>query len=287
MAKINPPLRMRKAITGYKSIRPVKSDTEQYTVQTNAGATEADVSDTSGDIIGSVSGTGLKNLMQKVREGLVSLGVKFPILAAANVPFGDFEVQLMEFSEVPLSGAFSLSFNAVESSSISSPVTADAVELALRSISGLEAVTVTGDSSVGFTVTFTGVPGDINLLEEEDNTLAGAPTAEIQDLTFSEVPDTGIFRLDYDGTDTEDINFDASAGDIQTEIRLIAGLGDVTVAGDFSTGFQITMTGVVAPLLLQVTDNTLEFSATPVSTDVQVIVPYAPGAAVTITVSNP
>lgn len=185
MSKMNPPLRMKKIITGYHSINSPKSDTESYSVQTNAGATEADVSDTSGDIVGSVSGADLKEVMQKVREGLVSLGVKFPILTAADIPFGDFEVQSVAFTNTPNSGSFRLVYNGSQTSLLASNVSSAQMQAALRLIPELEAITVSGNVGAGFTVTFIGVPGDISNMTTANNTLAIAAVAATGSATIT------------------------------------------------------------------------------------------------------
>lgn len=88
MSKMNQPLRMTKAITGHKSATPIKGTAATYKVSTNVGDTVATVTNaTTGALIGvTTSSVDLKETMKKVREGLVSLGVKFPILQADDVP---------------------------------------------------------------------------------------------------------------------------------------------------------------------------------------------------------
>lgn len=185
MAKMNPPLRMKKVITGYHSLRAVKSSTEQYTVQTNAGATEADVSDSDGVIVGSVTGDNLNDLMQKVREGLIGLGVKFPILTAANIPFGDFEVQGVDFTNTPNTGSFRLVYSGSQTTLLAFNVSAPQMQAALRLIAGLEAISVAGSVGTGFDVSFIGVPGDLSLMTTANNTLNIAAVAATGSATIT------------------------------------------------------------------------------------------------------
>lgn len=88
MSKMNQNIRMTKAITGHKSATPIKGTSANYKVTTNVGDSIATVTNAAtGALIGvTTASVDLKETMQKVREGLVSLGVKFPILQAADVP---------------------------------------------------------------------------------------------------------------------------------------------------------------------------------------------------------
>jgi hypothetical protein len=87
-----------------------------------------------------------------------------------------------------------------------------------------------------------------------------------QDLTFSAVPDNGTFKLKFGTNETNDINFDATALDIETELQALPSMSNVGVTGDFSTGFKIIFYGFqVATGLGQVTDNLLTESSNPVS----------------------
>lgn len=78
-----------------------------------------------------------------------------------------------------------------------------------------------------------------------------------QKITFSKVPTVGSFVLYYGLEDTDSIAFSATAADIQTELREIPGLANVTVTGSFSSGFVVTFVGVSSPALLEAVNNTL------------------------------
>lgn len=92
------------------------------------------------------------------------------------------------------------------------------------------------------------------------------PQTSEQTITFLEVPTSGSFKLSYGGEDSASIDWDDTASDVQTALRALTGLSDVTVTGDFENGFVVTFENVppVAPLLEQ-KENTLEASATPVT----------------------
>lgn len=84
-------------------------------------------------------------------------------------------------------------------------------------------------------------------------------------ISFAAVPSAGGFYLTYSGSDTAVFLFSAVAGDIQTELRLISGLEDVTVTGNFTSGFLITFYGVEAP-----TAVTYTMDGTPLDTTITI-----------------
>lgn len=88
---------------------------------------------------------------------------------------------------------------------------------------------------------------------------------EIQRVTFSLTPTVGTFVLNYGALPTAAINFNDTASAIQTKIRAVAGLSQVTVTGSFVAGFDIDFVSVYGNLaLLTVSSNTLEATAVPV-----------------------
>ncbi len=69
----------------------------------------------------------------------------------------------------------------------------------------------------------------------------------VQKITFSSLPDSGTIQYGDDTNWTGDVPAGVTAGDLQTALRTVSGWEDVTVAGDETIGFTITMTGVVGP----------------------------------------
>lgn len=91
---------------------------------------------------------------------------------------------LVAFSGVPTSGSFKLSWDGSETSALTSASTAASVQTALRALSGLSAVAVSGDFSDGFTVTFIDVPPVAPPLSVSANSLsnmAGAVSASVSE----------------------------------------------------------------------------------------------------------
>lgn len=70
--------------------------------------------------------------------------------------------------------------------------------------------------------------------------VAGAD--EVQTLTFSSVPDSGSFTLDFGGQDTVAINWDDDAAAVRAKLEVLVGVGvgNIDVTGDFTAGFVFT-----------------------------------------------
>lgn len=83
--------------------------------------------------------------------------------------------------------------------------------------------------------------------------------AAYQTVAFSVAPTSGSFKLNYKGTDTASIAYNASAATIQTALRAISGLSTVVVTGSISGKLlTITFNSVATPVTqLTVSANTL------------------------------
>jgi len=112
----------------------------------------------------------------------------FETLTSGDVGAGIDEVQTITFSGVPTSGAFKLVFNLTEvTADINFNDTNTEVQNELNGLASLSAVTVSGDFTTGFVVTFTGADGQKEqpILTFQDNTLddGGAVTITITETT--------------------------------------------------------------------------------------------------------
>lgn len=88
--------------------------------------------------------------------------------------------------------------------------------------------------------------------------LMGAAT---QTAAFSGIAASGVFKYNFGGNATANINWNDTAAQIQTKLRAVAGLADVTVTGSIaSQSLVIKMAGVygAAPAVLTVSANTLQ-----------------------------
>jgi hypothetical protein len=74
-----------------------------------------------------------------------------------------------------------------------------------------------------------------------------APVVAVQHIAFSTVPTVGGCNFVYGGEEAA-YAFGDTAGDLQTALQALTGLGTVTVTGNSTTGFNVTFTGVSGPV---------------------------------------
>ncbi len=86
----------------------------------------------------------------------------------------------------------------------------------------------------------------------------------VQKISFSLTPTSGTFILSYNGNNTSNINWNDNATTIQTELRLLPELSEITVTGsiDIDTGLTVTFTGInnVAESLIVLSNSLLGIS---------------------------
>jgi hypothetical protein len=88
-------------------------------------------------------------------------------------------VQHVAFSIAPTAGAYKLTHGSDQSGSIAWNDNAAAVQVALRLLPGFSSVTVAGDTTAGFTITFAGVSGPVTLLTVTADSLQGASSQDV------------------------------------------------------------------------------------------------------------
>jgi hypothetical protein len=191
------------------------------------------------------------------------------------------EVVLIEFDAVPDSGTFKITYDGNESAAINFDAIAADIETEIQLLAGLETATVAGSFAAGFTITLTQIISPTAITVTSNSLMVGiAPTAvgttvtiptpfvaqtdQQVTITFDLVPDGGAFKLTYNGNESAAIAFSDNAAAVEVALQALAGLSTVTVAGDFTTGFIVTMVGITSPLALTATSNTLLNVATPV-----------------------
>ena len=81
----------------------------------------------------------------------------------------------------------------------------------------------------------------------------------VQKLSFDSVPTVGSYKLGFGGNYTTALAFNADAAAVQVALRLLTGLGSVTVTGDTTAGFVVTLAGVSGPAaLITISENSLQ-----------------------------
>lgn len=109
------------------------------------------------------------------------------------------------------------------------------------------------------------------VFQTDNQYIIGPGVDEIQEITFSAVPDAGAFTLVFNGEETVSIAFNANVLFIQNALNSLNALTDVAVTGNFTTGFTITFAlsnGATPQPLLLVGANTLENTSNPVTVTV-------------------
>jgi len=84
---------------------------------------------------------------------------------------------------------------------------------------------------------------------------------EIQNISFSNIPDSGEFKLTYNSVETSALPSSSVASDVENALNSLPDLSSVVVTGDFSVGFLISFQGADGKKnheLLSVTLNTLQ-----------------------------
>lgn len=93
----------------------------------------------------------------------------------------------------------------------------------------------------------------------------------VQTVTPSLAPASGNYKLSYGAATTSSLAWDATAGQIQTALQLLAGLGSATVTGTLATHLTVTFTGVSGPAALLVPSVDSLQTATPVNVNLTVV----------------
>lgn len=84
-----------------------------------------------------------------------------------------------------------------------------------------------------------------------------------QRLVFSGVPTSGSFKIQFGASVSDFISYNATSSAIQTTLRLMTGLDNVLVTGDFTAGFLITFSGFQSqPAVGVITSSTLDRTGT-------------------------
>lgn len=98
------------------------------------------------------------------------------------------------------------------------------------------------NQNTGFTVDVK-THNAVAVTEEEYELVAGdAGTAEVQTLSIAGAPGSGTFGLRYDDVDTVLLDYNSTAGEVQTALEAIVGVGNVTCSGGALPGSPVVIT---------------------------------------------
>lgn len=191
MSKINSPIRYRKRVEGYTTLRPIKGDSDVYTVTMDSAQKNATVKDSSDVTVTEIFNVPtVAQMTKRLQQGFKSLGAVFPNLITQDIPFAAQEVQTVDFAPVPDAGAFTLGIGAgPQSASILFSDNLATITSKLHATAGLTEVTVAGSIAAGLTVTFPFSSGDVALMTAGTNTLVNGVTPTV--ITVTEVTPGG------------------------------------------------------------------------------------------------
>jgi len=184
------------------------------------------------------------------------------------------QTQTISFSATPTAGAWKVTYGGNESGSLAYNINAADLQTALRLISGLSSVTVSGSVAAGFVVTMTSVShvsGNPALMSVTSNTLI---KAAVHTISFSDVPTAGGWKIKIGAFTTANLAYNLNAAGVQTAVRLLTGLSTATVTGNYTDGFVLSLPGTAFAASVDVVESTLniaevfeaqliEFSAVP------------------------
>jgi hypothetical protein len=89
---------------------------------------------------------------------------------------------------------------------------------------------------------FSVLGNDTSIFESDSEIILGAGLDAIQQISFSAIPVSGSFAIQYQSSVSPSIAFNASAGAVKAAIESLSGLSSVDVQGDFTLGFVVTFT---------------------------------------------
>lgn len=123
-------------------------------------------------------------------------------------------------------------------------------------------------------------------------TQAILPQTTVQTISFPTIPTSGNWEIEYGSLTTSSLAWNSSAGNIQSALQALTGLGSITVSGSMASGLLTVTFTDVPPVatLLTVTANTLSGSSgavTPVITETDVTLPLAVQDAFNLLGPNP
>jgi len=113
-------------------------------------------------------------------------------------------------------------------------------------------------------ININGLATDVQAIDPNSLVMnAGFSDGREQTLNLSGVPASGVFKVNYNGNASANINWNDNLATIESKIQAIPGLGAATVTGSLA-GQQLVVDlsgiGGVISTLLTITDNTLETS---------------------------
>jgi hypothetical protein len=178
---------------------------------------------------------------------------------------GTAEVQTLTATGTLVQGTFDLTYGG-QTVAVPWNATAAAMQTALRTITGLSAVTCSGGpiNSAPVTVTFPSALGDVALLTVSngnlyintvETTAGDTGTNEVQTVTLTNTPTGGTFTLTYDLQETSAIAWNASASTVETALEALSTIDSCSVSGSAGGPWAVTFQGSLAATNVDLMDG--------------------------------
>jgi hypothetical protein len=149
--------------------------------------------------------------------------------------------QKISFSLTPTSGTFKLQYNSLLSANINWNDSAATVQSKLNVLTGLSNIVVTGTITSATGLTLSSIDGLNYPFTVDSNTLVSGVTPVAVSVSYLPLA-SGKFTLKYKTNQSADINWNDSAATIQTTLRAVSGLENVSVSGAINNTTGLTLT---------------------------------------------
>lgn len=199
-------------------------------------------------------------------QGVTQAGFGVPLILGPNAPFTDEIRAYTTIDAVAEDYETSDAEYVMAQKLFSQTPRPERIKIGLSTVAVAQVVTITPVAANNFeyVVTIEGIEysftsdgsGDLNEIVEGLKRLINGE--EVQTISFAPAPVSGVFKLNYGLLATANIDWNDTAADIQTALRLLAGLEAVVVTGSIAAGLTIVFRGVNGnATALTITDSTL------------------------------
>jgi hypothetical protein len=187
---------------------------------------------------------------EAVRTGGITLtadtpGIPFIVLWTIGDSSGN-EKQIITIMNTATGGTFTLTFSGQTTTDLDFDATAAEVESALEALTSIGAgnVSVTGDNGGPWTVELTGDLAETNVSKITGDSSNLTSTSEIQTVTLATATG-GTFTLLFEEDETSNLDFDATAAEVQSALEALPsiGSGNVSVSGPDGGPWVVTFQG--------------------------------------------
>ena len=107
-----------------------------------------------------------------------------------------------------------------------------------------------------------------DIYETINNVTLAAGVDAVQTISISTIPDNGTFKLSFNDEETSNLDYDATADELETALNNLDSLSEVSVSGTWASNFIISFSGEDGKqpqVSVGITDNLLTLSGLPIT----------------------